>query len=54
MYCPYSSPDFIAPRELTDMIGRAESQRLNGHGRLASRPLQAVAILHSAQSARQE
>jgi len=36
MYCPYSSPDFIAPRELTDVIGRAESQRLNGHGRLAS------------------
>src|SRR5258708_23925034 len=28
--------DFIAPGESADMIGRAESQRLNGHGRLAS------------------
>ena len=31
-----ATSDFIAHGESPDMIGRAESQRLNGHGRLAS------------------
>ena len=29
-----SSPDLVALRELTDVVGRAKRERLNGHGRL--------------------